>query len=297
MSKTNDFHVEVTNCIVELMEMSQGTNRPFLTWTKTGKPMGMPVNVSTNNKYNGVNVLILNHSLITNGFQTNQWVTMKQANFMGYKVIKGSSPTTIAFYKPYLKVDKENNEDKVISFLKPFNVFNVDQLEGYEVNVSEDMPISTKSDILIAEQYLEIADVKYGYNGACYIPSKDVIHMPSKDQFADISGFYNVALHELTHWTAHKTRLARTLSGYSKDKKDYAYEELVAEIGSAFLCADIGILQSTQDDHAQYLNSWVANLRDDPNVIFKAAKDAQKAFTYIQEQTNAKQLMEMPLAS
>ena len=296
MSNTKAFHLEVTNRIVELMEMSQGTNRPFLTWTKTGKPMGMPTNLSTNNKYNGVNVLILNSSMIANGFKTNQWVTMKQANFMGYKVAKGSVATAIALYKPFLKVDKENDEEKVISFLNPFNVFNVDQLEGYEVDESENQAVNTESDILVAEQYLDIANVEYGHDVACYIPSKDLIKMPAKDQFMDISGFYNVALHELTHWTAHKSRLARSLSGYSKDNKDYAYEELVAEIGSAFLCADIGILQSTQDDHAQYLNSWIQQLKDDPNVIFKAAKDAQKAFLYIQEKASEKQLVNLPLA-
>lgn len=300
MSKINEFNLEVTNRIIELMELSKQTNRPFLCWDKTGNSAHMPVNFSSKSNYSGVNVLILIHAMMMGGFKTNQWMTMKQANFMGYKVIKGSKPTKIAFYKPYVKnalSDDELEEKKVISFLKPYSVFNVEQLEGFEVSEPVTEDLCGENDNVLAEQYLSIANIKYGLDRACYIPSRDEINMPSKSQFSDYSGFYNVALHELTHWTAHKSRLSRTLSNYSESKSSYAYEELVAEIGSAFLCADVGILQSTQEDHAQYLNSWIAVLKNDTSMVFKAAKDAQKAFNFIQEQAKEKLATAMPLAS
>ncbi len=194
------------------------------------------------------------------------------------------------FCKKVEKKDSEGDEPEFYNCLKFYCVFNADQIEGYEPTTGREKGESgTVERLEEIESYIKAtgAEIQEDKDQACFYPVSDHIDMPSKDLFFDngqsaTENYYAVLLHELTHWTGGAKRLDREQKSRT-DKEGYAFEELVAELGSAFLCAQFGIKQQGCDDHAMYIKSWLQALKNDKKLIFKAAAQSQKAVNFLNE--------------
>lgn len=277
-----DIYQVVTDKIIKSLE--NGVKPWSCPWDRT-QVSGLPMNFSTKSAYSGVNVLILWSEAVEQGYQSNQWLTYNQAKKLGGNVIKGNKATSIVFYKPIEVEDRETGEKEMIPMLKTFAVFNLDQIENIEKPVlAPKIEIVNKPDFtdnLEAEKVIAATQVKINHVGqqAFYRPSTDEINMPPKTAFNGANGsndYYSTIFHEITHSSAHKTRLDRSMKG-SFGSADYAFEELIAELGSAFCCADLGIFGGEYADHASYIASWLKKLNEDKKFIFKAAAAAAAA--------------------
>ncbi len=247
-----------------------------------------PQNASTMNSYSGINVLILWMRQRKAGFESSQWITFNQARELGAKVKKGEKATTIIYYQP-LNIEEKNAagdlEKKTVPMLKTHSVFNICQCEGLEsllrIERGENQNLQEPEVCNKAEAIVEASKAQISFDGgdrAFYSPTKDSIHLPSKTAFKDQLGYYATVLHELTHWTGASSRLSRDL-GQSEQIGHYAKEELVAELGSSFLCAHVGLTYTSQ--HAAYIESWLRVLKHDTSAIFKAASQARLASEYL----------------
>ncbi len=273
--KTEELREDVTNKVISLME-EHGSDwtRPWLS------EHGLPKNIISNNHYSGINIMLL----AMKGMPTNEWATYKQWKEKDAQVKKGEKGTHIIFYKS-IEID---GEDKTIPMMRNYTVFNSSQVEGYE-------PKPINKPCFTGERMDEV-DEFVGNTGAniidggmaYYSPSDDRICIPSIEYFFDTSTssaiecYYSTLLHELTHWTGAKHRLDRDLKN-KHGSKDYAKEELVAELGATFLGIQLGIHNEPKVDHAQYLNAWLETLRGDTTAIFKASTMASKAVDYLNE--------------
>ena len=254
-------------------------------WIKSwhdDKNLALPINAVTKNHYQGINIL----RLWLTSKDTNQWATYRQWQESGKQVKKGEKGTTILRYIQIEK-DSKNGEFDVIPIMKVFSVFNAAQLEGYEPvkNQGGNKTFNhLKADVFIANT---MADIKFNEQRAFYDPIKDYINMPKKQDFIDTQdakaneSYYSTLFHELIHWTGGEKKLARKQFNINENKKSYAYEELIAELGSCFLCAHLGTEPVIREDHAKYLNIWIEVLQNDDQVLLKAAAAAGKAFDYL----------------
>ncbi len=246
----------------------------------------LPRNASTQNSYSGINILILWMRQKKAGFTSSQWITFNQAKALGGSVKKGEKATRILFYQP-LKVEEKNDagelEEKTIPMLKTHAVFNLSQVDGLESLQKIEHGTALRSEPEIckeAETILAKSGAKLSFDGgamAFYNVNTDSIHMPEKSNFKDQLGYYGTMLHELVHWTGAENRLDRNLA--TKGTTHYAQEELIAELGSSFLCAHVGLKHTTQ--HASYIESWLKVLREDKAAIFKAASQARVASEFL----------------
>ena len=275
----DDIYQTITNQILEAMETSQGQGRRL--WD--AQP-SLPMNLSTGKPYSGMNILILWSAAIARGYRSPHWLTYKQAEAMGGQVRKGEHGTQCVFYKPWENTDTNaaTGETEITrgAVLKSFRAFNLDQIDGIEPPATKARPAFKI--LADAERLLQHtpAPIREGGDRACYIPSADEIHMPAREPFINPEAFYSVAYHEATHASGHHSRLDRNLSGRFGDEA-YAMEELIAELGAAFLCAEVGILPTTREDHAHYLANWIKVLKGDTKAIFTAAAAASKAAAFI----------------
>jgi len=276
---SRDLHQEVTEAIIEELEAGVA---PWVKPWEGGEPLGLPRSAATGRSYSGINVVFLWTMMLKRGYTDPRWITFNQAKKKGGSVKKGQKSTPVIFWKMVEAKDDEGNvrtnEDgspKFFSFMRSFNAFSVHQIEGledYEPPVDE-----TDLDALIKGTE---ADIWPSMGRAAYWPAADHITMPSKESFADEGAYYATVLHELVHWTGAEHRLDRE-QGSAFGTPEYAYEELVAELGSAFLCAEFGIEGLLQ--HPSYIEGWLSLLKGDKKVIFKAAADAAKAAKFIVE--------------
>lgn len=278
-----DVYQEVTNKIIDLME-THGTNwcKP---WESNGLASGLPFSVTSRSAYSGINVVLLWAA----GYASSEWGTFKAWQAKGAKVKKGEKGTPIIFFKQLSVKDKDTDQKKLIPMIKQFYVFNAEQVEGYEPE-----PIKTLEPLELldnAEKFIKNTGAtihKVAGDSAYYRPSTDSITVPLPEQFKGeahsdrLHGYYGTVLHELTHWTGSKKRLDREKGIRYGDEK-YANEELIAELGAAFLCAELGISSEPREDHAHYLNSWLKALKDDKKLIVKAASQARKACEFLKE--------------
>jgi len=221
------------------------------------------------------------------GLTGQSWATYKQWQSIGAQVRKGEEGTAVMFFKPLQVKDRETGEDATIPMMRTFTVFSADQVDGYEV---EGIELSEAERIEGADQWVANtgADIRHNnIGGAFYKPTADWIQVPHLESFkasehsTQVENYYSTLFHELTHWTGHQSRCKRDL-GNRFGSSDYAFEELVAEMGAAFQCALLGITNEPRADHAQYLNSWIKCLKSEPKAIFKAASLAEKAVQYIE---------------
>lgn len=288
-----DFYQRVTDKIIR--DLEKGT----LTWIKpwTTSPGHAAVTRPLRHDgtpYRGVNVLILWSEAIERGYTSASWMTYRQAQALGAQVRKGEHGTTVVYAKTIERVedDPETGKETIerIPLLRAYTVFNTEQIDGLSTppaeHPSDIEPVPSRIDRADAFIAATTATIVHKGNRACYIPSADRIEMPPYRQFIDTptssaaEGYYATLLHELIHWTSPKHRCDRDIGKRFGDNA-YAREELVAEIGAAFLCADLGIALEPRPDHASYLASWLCVLKSDKRAIFASAALAQKAVDWL----------------
>ncbi|WP_336993424.1 ArdC family protein [Lelliottia amnigena] len=279
-SKTRtDIYQTVTESIITALE--DGVKPWSCPWQRVPGMSGLPTNYSTGAAYSGMNIMLLWSSASEQGFSDSRWMTYKQAQVEGGQVRKGEHGTTAIFYT---MLERENNEGETeyIPMLKTFTVFNVEQIDGLPLSDEAVFPAETFEPLPQAEALFRNSGatiIEKGQN-AFFAPSTDEIHLPERRLFSDAANFYATGMHELVHWSGAKSRLNREMKG-KFGSEDYAFEELIAELGSAFLMADLGIVGEVQ--HESYIASWLKALRNDKRYIFKAASAASKAHRYLMD--------------
>ncbi len=281
-----DLHQQVTDTII--CQLEAGTVPWHQPWKGENRLLGLPKNSHTGKGYQGINILLLWSSAIKNEFPCQEWATFKQWNEKKESIRKGEKGSLIVYYDV---LEKEvEGQTKEIPFLKSSVVFNRSQLQSFtpdEKPAAHD-PVTTIENILHVDQFVSNtkAIVETKGDKACYIPSLDKIWMPDQQVFTGSKtctaqeGYYSTLLHELTHWSGHETRLKRE-KGKKFGDDAYAAEELIAELGAAFLCAqfEIGILP--KGDHASYIAHWLKILKENKKCIFQAASEATKAVSFL----------------
>jgi antirestriction protein ArdC len=239
--------------------------------------------------YSGINVVMLWLAAMKQGFDAPLWMTFRQAKELGAHVRKGEKGTLVVYAGRVSRTehDEATGEDveREIPFMKGYTVFNVDQIEGLPGHfhaMKEPFANPDERDAA-AERFFAAtgADIRNGGNEACYLPGPDYIQMPAFEAFRSGSAYYGTLAHEACHWTRHPSRLDRDFGRKRWGDEGYAMEELVAELGAAFLCADLGLAPRIREDHAPYIASWLKVLKQDKRAIFTAASHAQKAADYL----------------
>ena len=281
-----DIYAEVTAKIIH--ELEEGRLPWVQPWGRTGSVNpGLPRNAMSARNYSGVNVLILWGAVIENTYPSQSWLTFRQAIEAGGNVRKGERGTTVVYADRFTpEKEKERaretgDEVKTVPFLKRFTVFNVAQCEGLSPGLADDpAPLPERQIVPVAEAVIAASGVDFRIGGdkAFYVPAHDFVQVPPQPAFFEQINYYRTALHELTHATGHVSRLDRKMMN-GLGGEDYAREELVAEMGSAFLCAALGIVPTGR--HADYLAHWLEVLREDNRAIFRAASQASKAADWI----------------
>lgn len=247
-------------------------------WISSRSHGGDAYNAISGKRYRGINTALL----FAPQFTSNAWMTFKQAKDVGANVRKGEKGSMIVFFKPWTVADKNDPDGKsrTIPILRSFHVFNIEQIENLPAKFQPAV-IEAPSEFerhQAAERLMSQAIVTHGGDRAFYNSGSDSIRLPQPGQFVSPAAYYAVALHELTHWTGHSSRCNREFGKRFGDTA-YAREELVAEMGAAFLCAHVGIDSITQ--HPAYLQSWINVLKADKRAIVMAASQAQKAADFV----------------
>lgn len=280
-----DVYARVTDEIIKAIEAGAGEYR--MPWHHGSH---LPRNAGTKLPYRGVNLIALGSAARVRGFQSSYWATYRQWNKLGAQVRRGEKASVIVFFK---REEADHNEEgadeernRVV--MRGSFVFNANQVDGWREE--EEPQGGTIEHLEVVETFVGSlgATIRYGGSAAYYHKPLDQIHMPERQQFVGTSArtaaeaFYSVLLHELTHWSGHLKRLNRDLSGRFGTSA-YAMEELVAELGAAFLCADLGISVHPRRDHAAYVASWLVVLRQQKSAIVSAAGTATTACRYLRE--------------
>lgn len=274
---SNHAYDRITGQIIALLE--QGT----VPWHKTWKvSTGWPRNLVTDKPYRGINVLLL----LGMSFESPFWLTFRQATILGGKVRKGEKACPVVFWKRLKVGEKDASEKRDIPLLRYYHVFNLAQCEGIKnghpapPNGAE--PVASKPEDIVANMP-QRPPVKDGFTRAFYSLREDYVGMPTRERFARNEEYYATLFHELIHSTGHESRLNRSSltksAGFGSDP--YCKEELIAEIGAAFLCGLAEIAERTIDNSAAYVGEWLKRLRSEKTLIVQAAAQAQKAADFI----------------
>ena len=298
IKKNRDLYKEVTDRVVKALEEGVGP------WVRPWYSNTEHRNVLSKRPYRGINVLLLNLAMIERGFPTPLWLTYREAKRLGGYVRKGEVGTTVVFWK-VLEVPKRDKTGKEVldpetgepetvqvPFLRHYTVFNTSQCEGERIRELERALLEAGKNssgsgdrFALADRILELPRIRWG-NRACYNPHLDIITLPPKARFGTPAAYYATALHETVHWTGHESRLNRNFDTRF-GSESYAFEELIAEMGSAFLGAYTGI-PFEQVQHPEYIASWLKVLKGDKKAIFTAAREAQKACDWLLSQAGLK---------
>jgi antirestriction protein ArdC len=286
-----DIYQTITDKIIAAIEAGvQRDGKPL--WSGAGSS-GMPYNQTSGKTYSGVNVLILWLAAMERGFASSAWLTYKQATALGGNIKKGSKGQQVVYFSTMERESTDHATGEInprkVGFLKSYTVFNLEQCEGIEANIVTRTFLGNEA----AEALLQASGAVILELGgkAIYRPSTDEIYLPERSRFVTDEAFYSVALHELTHWTGHPSRLDRDFSGRFGTEA-YAFEELVAELGAAFACADLGLIPATMDNHASYIDSWLKVLKNDKKAIFTAASQASEAHGWLMAAATAGAILE-----
>lgn len=280
-AKSRDLYQEVTDKIVAQLEA--GTVPWVKPWRSTAG-LNTPMNITTKRPYSGVNVMLLWMACASNSWVKPHFLSFKQAKDAGGNVKKGEKATTICFIKRLLVKDKTDpDKTKQIGMLRTFSVFNIAQCENLPerfTNPEPAKPLNNDERNALVDEFIATtkADIREGFGEAFFSPGKDFISMPRFESFKSGDHFEATRFHELVHWTGHKSRIDRDFKGRFGDAS-YAAEELVAELGSAFLCAEFDIDGDLR--HADYLANWLQLLKSDSKAIFTASAAAQKAADFL----------------
>ena len=287
MTTRIDLYTRVTNTIIA--DLEKGV-RPWLRpWnaehaagriTRPLRAGGQP--------YKGINVLMLWASAMTQNFAAPIWMTFQQAKELNANVRKGSKGSLVVYANRITKTetgDDGQESERGIHFMKGYTVFNVEQIEGlpphFYANAAPQLDPVQRNEA--ADQFFAntCADIRHGGNQAFYACEADYVQMPPFIAFKDAESYASTLAHEMTHWTKHPSRLDRNFGRRNFGDEGYAREELVAEIGAAYLCSDLGITPEPRDDHAAYLGHWLNVLKEDKRAIFQAAAHAQRAVDFL----------------
>ena len=283
-----DLYQTVTDTIIKDLEFGiRPWMQPWIVGGEGGQ-LNRPLR-SNGEAYRGINVLMLWGAAAENGFSSPTWMSFKQAQDMGAHVRKGERGTMVVYAGTVtrMELNEQTGEEseRGIPFLKSYSVFNADQIEGLPARFIKPPVV-----ILDNSQRIEQVDqfvartgaaVRNGGTMAFYQLERDMVQMPDFQAFREPEGYYATLLHELTHWTRHESRLDRSFGRERWGDEGYAAEELVAELGAAFLCADLQITPTVRKDHAAYIGNWLKVLKNDKRAIFTAASYAQKAADYL----------------
>ncbi len=283
-----DVHQHVTDQIIAAMEKGAGDWQ--MPWHRSSHALTRPKNIASGNAYRGINILALWVATEANGYSHGIWGTYKQWQEKGAQVRKGERSSVIVFYKELERSREDDpSETETRLFARASRVFNAAQVDGFTLPAGEIEPTEDKTHPINAADAFAAATgarITIGGNAACYRPGPDAIAMPERRLFtgsatsSPTEAWYSTLLHELTHWSGAEHRLARDLSGrFGSDS--YAMEELVAELGAAFLCAELGITAAPRPDHAAYLAHWVKVMKADKKAVFTAASAASRAADYL----------------
>jgi antirestriction protein ArdC len=272
---------QITERIITLL--TQGT----VPWQKPWKAQtGLPRNFVTKKSYRGVNVFLL----LAMSYESPFWLTFRQALQLGGNVRKGEKSCPVVFWKQTTIEDKESGEPQKIPLLRYYHVFNVAQCDGLKIAAEPaQTPINgiNKPEEIVAHMP-QRPEIKHGMAHAFYSPREDCVGLPVRERFEQAEGYYATLFHELIHATGHESRLNRASltekSGFGSNP--YCKEELIAEMGAAFLCGQAEIAERTIDNSAAYLQNWLEQLRNDRTLIVQAAAQAQKAADFILGKSN-----------
>jgi antirestriction protein ArdC len=291
MQTTNrtDVYQRITAHIVAELE---GGTRPWLKpWqvNSAAGPVSRPLR-SDGTPYRGINILLLWSEAVEQGFYSPVWMTYNRAKALGAQVRKGEHGTLVVYADSIAKTETDaQGEEKTrqIYFMKGYTVFNADQIdnlpEKYQPVPAEYLPTSEHVELALARLQKIGADIRHGGSKAFYSPMGDFIQLPPLNAFRDGESYAATTAHELAHWTGHASRLDRDFfaKNLQYGTEEYAFEELVAELTSAFLCSELAITPEVREDHAAYLSHWLDILKNDKRAIFAAAAQAQRAADYL----------------
>lgn len=272
--KGKGVHREVMGAIVA--ELERGVLPWAPPWERSEEGGGIPFNYHTGRPYSRGNVLLLWMAMKEHGFTSPAFVTYRQAHEAGGHVLKGETGVPLVFWAPGArKKESDDEEGRRAPVLRRFTVFNVAQtsIEGADKVKAPTLDL-TCGDVIEAHG----VDVRVGGVRAYYSPSGDFVRMPPREKFVSREAYEAVLLHEAVHWTGHESRCARprVIEG---DRESLAREELVAEIGSAFMSARLGL--PYRPTHATYIEHFLKLLQSDERELFRAAKEADRAVEYL----------------
>jgi len=283
-----DVYQKITDRIVSKLE--QGVRPWMKPWSAgNGEARIMRPLRANGVPYQGINVLMLWSEAVEKGYASPIWMTFKQTIALNASVRKGEHGSLVVYADKMTRTetDRETGEDteRKIPFMKGYTVFNTEQIDGLAAHYDPQPAPRTESVARIerAEDFFDAtgATVVHGGSRACYVPSTDNVHMPCIDFFRDSESYYATRGHETIHWTRHPSRLNRDFGRKRFGDEGYAMEELVAELGAAFLCADLELTPEVREDHASYIASWIKVLKDDKRAVFTAASHAQRAADFL----------------
>ena len=286
-----DVYARVTDRIIE--DLNAGVRPWMKPWSagKSGASLSRPLR-HNGTPYRGINVLLLWGEAQAKGLGSPTWMTYRQANELGAQVRKGEAGSLVVYAARYTlgETDERGNEaEREVAFMKGYTVFNVEQIDGLPTQYAppaEPLPAlpATHGKHEAAQAFFAATGARFCHGGdrAFYAPSRDLIQLPLPEAFVDAQSYAATKAHELIHWTGHAERNAREFGQRFGDRA-YAFEELVAELGAAFLCADLGITPEVRADHAAYLAHWLEVLKEDKRAIFSAAAHAQRAVDHLRD--------------
>lgn len=267
------------------LKIIEALNTGVVPWRKPWNTSQlMPVNLLTNKPYRGVNPWLL----MSTKFSDHRWLTFRQASELKAQVRPGEKSTMVVFWKFPEKKSEDQTEEKPAPVLRYYNVFNVEQIVGLNLPEAPGYRPSVENERIDRAEILfqsmpNPPFVDEQGTEAWYLPEKDLVRIPKIGSFESADAFYATLFHELIHSTGHESRLNRNgvMGSIHFGSEEYSREELVAELGSAFCCAAIGLDNSLVQDSASYIGGWLRALRSDPKAILVASGQAQKAADYI----------------
>lgn len=276
---------QVTNKIISDLE---NEIHPWIKPWKTGNSITRPLRFN-GLPYSGINVLLLWMGAVEKSFNSSIWMTFNQAHKLGGHVRKNEKGSFVVYANNTIQTeyndDTDEEEEHKIFFLKKYTVFNVEQIENlpdkFYTPPEPILPIEERPPWIDRFFTAIGADIHHGGDRAYYSERTNYIQMPPFEYFKSKENYYATLAHELVHWTRHPTRLDREFGQKTWGDEGYAMEELVAELGSAYLCADLSITPEVMKDHSSYISSWLKILKNDNWAIFRAASHAQKAVDFI----------------
>jgi antirestriction protein ArdC len=289
MAKTTriDVYTRVTEAIVA--DLEHGVRPWMKPWSAGSGATRIFLPVRYNDEpYRGINVLLLWSEAIDQGYQSAKWMTYRQAEELGGHVRRGESGCHVVYSNTIstrMIADDGTVDQRDVYLMRTYTVFNTAQIDGLPVQLPdhEDPTCARLPLIDAAERFFSAtgATIRHGGNEAYYAEGADLIHLPHPEAFKDAESYASTKAHELTHWTKHGSRLNRDFGRKHFGDEGYSREELVAELGAAFLCATLGITLQPREDHAAYVGHWLNVLKGDTRAIFSAAAHAQRAVDFL----------------